>query len=162
MYELQAALICARGGDPVTLWERWQRAYDIGQQVGVDRGEPLQFGPSNVAIWSVSLPVEMLDGAIAVKRAEQASPALGKLTPAAVITKGQYSAQRLGMYWVDVGRAYLYRADHDRALKAILKASSPLPSPPATARPPAKSSATCSAPAATPTNLESYICYLLG
>jgi transcriptional regulator with XRE-family HTH domain len=129
MYELQAALICARGGDPVTLWERWQRAYDIGQQVGVDRGEPLQFGPSNVAIWSVSLPVEMLDGATAVKRAEQASPALGKLTPAAVITKGQYSAQRLGMYWVDVGRAHLYRADHDRALKAVLKAERIAPQP---------------------------------
>jgi tetratricopeptide (TPR) repeat protein len=129
MYELQAALICARGGDPATLWQRWQRAYDIGQRVGVDRGEPLQFGPSNVAIWSVSLPVEMLDGATAVKRAEQASPALGKLTPAAVITKGQYSAQRLGMYWVDVGRAYLYRADHDRALKAILKAEQTAPQP---------------------------------
>lgn len=129
MYELLAALIAARGGDQATLWQRWQRAYDIGQHVGTDRGEPLQFGPSNVAIWSVSLPVEMLDGATAVKRAEQASPTLGKLTPAAVITKGQYSAQRLGMYWVDVGRAYLYRADHDRALKAILKAEQTAPQP---------------------------------
>lgn len=129
MYELLAALIAARSGEPATLWQRWQRAYDIGQRVGTDRGEPLQFGPSNVAIWSVSLPVEMLDGVTAVKRAEQASPALGKLTPAAVITKGQYSAQRLGMYWVDVGRAYLYRADHDRALKAILKAEQTAPQP---------------------------------
>ena len=129
MYELLAALIAARSGEPATLWQRWQRAYDIGQRVGTDRGESLQFGPSNVAIWSVSLPVEMLDGATAVKRAEQASPALGKLTPAAVITKGQYSAQRLGMYWVDVGRAYLYRADHDRALKAILKAEQTAPQP---------------------------------
>jgi transcriptional regulator with XRE-family HTH domain len=129
MYELLAALIAARGGEPGSLWQRWQRACDIGEQVGADRGEPLQFGPSNVAIWSVSLPVEMLDGATAIKRAEQASPALGKLTPAAVITKGQYSAQRLGMYWVDVGRAYLYRADHDRALKAILKAEQTAPQP---------------------------------
>jgi hypothetical protein len=92
---------------------RWKRA---------DRNDPLQFGPSNVAIWSVSLPVEMLDGSTAVKRAERASPALAKLTPAAVISKDHYSAQRLGMYWVDVGRAYLYRADQDRALKAVLKA----------------------------------------
>jgi transcriptional regulator with XRE-family HTH domain len=129
MYELLAALIAARGGEPGSLWERWQRACDIAEQVGADRGEPLQFGPSNVAIWSVSLPVEMLDGATAIKRAEQASAALGKLTPAAVITKGQYSAQRLGMYWVDVGRAYLYRADHDRALKAILKAEQAAPQP---------------------------------
>lgn len=129
MYELLAALIAARSGDPVTLWQRWQRAYDIGQEVGTDRGEPLQFGPSNVAIWSVSLPVEMLDGAAAVKRAEQASPTLAKLTPTAVIAKGQYSAQRLGMYWVDVGRAYLYRADQDRALKAVLKAEQIAPQP---------------------------------
>jgi hypothetical protein len=114
MYELLAALIAAGGSDPGTLWERWQRACDIGQHVGADRSEPLQFGPSNVAIWSVSLPVEMFDGATAVKRAEQASPALAKLAPTAVITKGQYSAQRLGMYWVDVGRAYLYRASLPR------------------------------------------------
>ena len=33
------------------------------------------------------------------------------------------------MYWVDVGRAYLYRADHDRALKAILKAEQTAPQP---------------------------------
>jgi transcriptional regulator with XRE-family HTH domain len=129
MYELLAALIAARGSDRATLWERWQRAYDIGQQVGADRSDPLQFGPSNVAIWSVSLPVEMLDGSSAVKRAEQASPALAKLTPTAVITKDHYSAQRLGMYWVDVGRAYLYRADQDRALKAVLKAEQIAPQP---------------------------------
>jgi transcriptional regulator with XRE-family HTH domain len=129
MFELQAALIAARGGDSDMLWERWQRAHDIGQQVGADRGEPLQFGPSNVAIWSVSLPVEMLDGATAVKRAEQVGPALGKLTPAAVVTKGQFTAQRLGSYRVDVGRAYLYRADRDRALKAILKAEQIAPQP---------------------------------
>lgn len=129
MYELQAALVSARGGDPATLWKRWQRAYDIGQKVGLDRGEPLQFGPSNIAIWSVSLPVEMLDGATAAKRAEQVSPVLGKLTPAAMISKGRYSAQRLGMYWVDVGRAYHYRADHDRSLKAILKAEQIAPQP---------------------------------
>jgi transcriptional regulator with XRE-family HTH domain len=129
MYELQAALISARGGDAPTSWKRWQYAYDIGQQVGVDRSEPLQFGPSNVAIWSVALPVEMLDGATAVKRAEQVSPVLDKLTPAAMITKGRYSAQRLGMYWVDVGRAYHYRADRDQALKAILKAEQIAPQP---------------------------------
>jgi transcriptional regulator with XRE-family HTH domain len=129
MYELQAALISARGGDAPTSWKRWQYAYDIGQQVGVDRSDPLQFGPSNVAIWSVALPVEMLDGATAVKRAEQVSPVLDKLTPAAMITKGRYSAQRLGMYWVDVGRAYHYRADRDQALKAILKAEQIAPQP---------------------------------
>jgi hypothetical protein len=62
MYELQAVLVSVRGGDPATLWERWQPSYNIGQEVGIDRGEPLQFGPSNVAIRSVSLPIEMPPG----------------------------------------------------------------------------------------------------
>jgi len=48
------------------MWERWERAHAIGEQIGQDRNEPLAFGPSNVAIWSVALPVEMLDGAAAV------------------------------------------------------------------------------------------------
>jgi hypothetical protein len=128
-YELQAALVSARAGDAATMWERWQRADDICQQVGHDREDPLQFGPSNIAIWSVSLPVEMLDGASAVKRAEEVNPYLGRLTPAAIFAKGQYSAQRLGMHWVDVGRAYHYRADRDRATAAILKAERIAPQP---------------------------------
>jgi transcriptional regulator with XRE-family HTH domain len=129
MYELGAALVSARGGDPGTLWEHWQRAYNIGEQVGNDRAEPLQFGPSNVAIWSVSLPVEMLDGASAVKCAEKVSPVLERLAPAAMIATGRYSAQRLGAYWVYVGRAYHYRADRDQALRAILKAEQIAPQP---------------------------------
>ncbi len=122
MYELKAALVSARAGDAAGLWERWQRASDIAGDIGGDREEPLAFGPSNVAIWSVALPVEMLDGASAVKRAEMVNPALGELRPAASIAAGQYSRERLARHWVDVARAYHYRADHDRALPALLKA----------------------------------------
>jgi transcriptional regulator with XRE-family HTH domain len=121
-YELKAALVHARAGEPASMWERWQRAEDIGQQIGADREDPLAFGPSNIAIWSVALPVEMLDAATAVKRAEMVNPALGKLAPAASVATGRYSAERLSRHWIDVGRAYHYRADRDRALAAILKA----------------------------------------
>jgi transcriptional regulator with XRE-family HTH domain len=121
-YELKAALVAARAGDAAAMWERWQRAADIGQQVGRDRHEPLAFGPSNIAIWSVALPVEMLDAATAVKRAETVNPALEKLMPGGSVTQGRYSAERLSHHWVDVGRAYHYRADRDRALTAILRA----------------------------------------
>jgi hypothetical protein len=93
-YELKAALVHARAGEAASMWERWQRAEDIGQQLGADREDPLAFGPSNIAIWSVALPVEMLDAATAVKRAEMVNPALGKLAPAASVTKGRYSAER--------------------------------------------------------------------
>jgi tetratricopeptide (TPR) repeat protein len=122
MYELKAALVSARAGDAAALWERWNRAETVAIEVGHDREEPLAFGPSNVAIWSVALPVEMLDGASAVKRAERVNPALDALRPAASISKGQYSRERIARHWVDVARAYHYRADYDRALSAILKA----------------------------------------
>lgn len=121
-YELKAALIAARAGDAPTMRERWERANAIGDQIGCDLNEPLAFGPSNVAIWSVALPVEMLDGATAVSRAVPAGPALDALIPAATIARGRYSRERLSRHWIDVGRAYHYRADGDRALDSILKA----------------------------------------
>lgn len=104
------------------MWERWERVHAIGEQIGHDRSEPLAFGPSNVAIWSVALPVEMLDGAAAVTRAKRVNPTPGALIPAATIARGHYSRERLSRHWIDVGRAYHYRADPDRALDAILKA----------------------------------------
>jgi transcriptional regulator with XRE-family HTH domain len=121
-YELKAALVHARAGEAAPMWERWQRAENIGQQIGHDRNDPLAFGPSNVAIYSVALPVEMLDAASAVKHAETVNPTLAKLTPAASAAKGRYSAERLSRHWIDVGRAYHYRAERDWALTAILKA----------------------------------------
>jgi transcriptional regulator with XRE-family HTH domain len=120
-YELKAALVSARAGDAPAMWEHWERALAIGEQIGHDRDE-LAFGPSNVAIWSVALPVEMLDGAAAVNRATLVGPALDALIPSATIAKGRYSRERLARHWIDVGRAYHYRADRDRALDSILKA----------------------------------------
>jgi transcriptional regulator with XRE-family HTH domain len=121
-YELKAALVAARASDATAMWERWRRADTIGTEIGSDREEPLAFGPSNVAIWSVALPVEMLDASAAVKRAEIVNPVLGVLVPAPAVGKGRYSAERLSRHWIDVGRAYYYRADRDRALTSILKA----------------------------------------
>ena len=116
-YELKASLVAARAGDAVATWERWERAWVIGEEIGWDLNEPLAFGPSNVAIWSVALPVEMLDGAEAVRRAQQVNPVLGALVPAATIAPGRYSRERLSRHWIDVGRAYHYRADRGRALE---------------------------------------------
>ncbi|HUY49062.1 MAG TPA: helix-turn-helix transcriptional regulator [Streptosporangiaceae bacterium] len=121
-YELKAALVAARAGDEAAMWQRWERAYAVGEELGRDLNEPLAFGPSNVAIWSVALPVEMLDGAEAVARARQVNPVLGALVPAATIAKGRYSRERLSRHWIDVGRAYHYRADRDHALSSILQA----------------------------------------
>src|SRR6266567_116885 len=121
-YELKAALVAARAGDEAAMWQRWERAYAAGEEIGRDLNEPLAFGPSNVAIWSVALPVEMLEGAEAVARARQVNPVLSSLVPAATIAKGRYSRERLSRHWIDVARAYHYRADRDRALSSILQA----------------------------------------
>jgi hypothetical protein len=64
----------------------------------------------------------MLDGAAAVARAGLVNPALDGFIPAATIAQGRYSRERLSRHWIDVGRAYHYRADRDRALDSILKA----------------------------------------
>lgn len=56
-YELKAALVAARAGDAVATWERWERAHSISEEIGGDLNEPLAFGPTNVAIWSVALAV---------------------------------------------------------------------------------------------------------
>ena len=124
----------------------------IGEEIGRDLNEPLAFGPSNVAIWSVALPVEMLDGAEAVRRARQVNPVLGSLVPAATIAPGRYSRERLSRHWIDVGRGYHYRADRDRALSSILEAERIAPHKTRINPPPGKSSATCSARAARTTS----------
>jgi transcriptional regulator with XRE-family HTH domain len=121
-YELKAALIAARAGDRATTWQRWERARAVAEEIGRDLNEPLAFGPSNVAIWSVALPVEMFHGTEAVSRARMVNPVLSALIPAATIGPGRYSRERLSRHWIDVGRAYHYRADRDRALAAILQA----------------------------------------
>jgi transcriptional regulator with XRE-family HTH domain len=121
-YELKAALVAARAGDRPAMWERWDRAHTVAAEIGRDLNEPLAFGPSNVAIWSVALPVEMLDSSAAVTRAGQVNPVLSRLAPAATIGNGRYSRERLSRHWVDVGRAYHYRADSSRAIGSILHA----------------------------------------
>jgi hypothetical protein len=121
-YQLKAALVAARAGDATASWQRWEWARTVAEDIGRDLNEPLAFGPSNVAIWSVALPVEMLNGAEAVNRAQLVNPLLSTLTPAATIGPGRYSRERLSRHWIDVGRAYHYRADRDRALAAILEA----------------------------------------
>ena len=47
---------------------------------------------------------------------------LGSLIPAAELAPGRYSRERLSRHWIDVGRAYYYRADRNRALSSILEA----------------------------------------
>lgn len=81
------------------------------ERIGTDRDDyRLCFGPSNVAIWSVSLAVEACDGPSAVQRAQEAKIAVG--TP----------RERVGHHLIDVGRAWLLQGDRDRSLAALRQA----------------------------------------
>jgi hypothetical protein len=64
----------------------------------------------------------MLDSSAAVARARQVNPVLSRLAPAATIGNGRYSRERLSRHWIDVGRAYHYRADRSSAIGSILHA----------------------------------------
>lgn len=96
-----------------------------------DRTSDLHASHRSAALSSMGdeLPGLLHDLRVALEAVPAAHRILSKLIPARSITKGHYSAQRLGRHWVDAGRAYHYRADHDRALGAILKAEQIAPQP---------------------------------
>jgi hypothetical protein len=70
----------------------------------------MQFGPTNTALWSVSLPVEMGRGKDAVARAEK------------VKLPADYSRERRSHFHIDRGRAYFYNGQRDEAVRAFLDA----------------------------------------
>jgi tetratricopeptide (TPR) repeat protein len=110
-FHLKAALNSARAADPVTAERHWGNAKKAAEELGADRNDfQLQFGPTNVAIWGVSLPVEMGKGRIAVDRA------------GGVRLPKQFSPERHSHHYIDVGRAHFYSGQREEALGAFLKA----------------------------------------
>jgi transcriptional regulator with XRE-family HTH domain len=112
-FYLKASLNAARATDSKAAERHLQKAQAQANLLGEDRNDfQLQFGPTNVAIWSVSLPVEMGKGRDAVRRAEHVTRSL----PA------RYASERRSHHYIDVGRAYYYNGQHDQALDAFVKA----------------------------------------
>ncbi|GAB2812101.1 helix-turn-helix domain-containing protein [Streptomyces daliensis] len=112
-FHLKAALNGARGGDGGATDRHLEHAREAADKLGGDRNDfQLQFGPTNTAIWSVSLCVERGRGREAVRTAEHVNRDL----PA------DYSAERRGHHWIDVGRGYWYNSQRDEALSAFLTA----------------------------------------
>jgi tetratricopeptide (TPR) repeat protein len=110
-FHLKAALNSARAADPDTAEQHWVKATEAAEQLGEDRNDyQLQFGPTNVAIWGVSLPVELGKGRVAVDRADR------------VRLPAQFSPERHSHHYIDVGRAYFYSGQREAALGAFLKA----------------------------------------
>lgn len=70
----------------------------------------MKFGPTNVRIHEITIPVEMLDGTAAVERARGFEP------PA------DFAPSRVGHYWIDLSRGWLLHGDKQKALDCLYKA----------------------------------------
>jgi transcriptional regulator with XRE-family HTH domain len=110
-FHLKAALNSARAADAHAAEAHWAKAKEAADELGEDRNDfQLQFGPTNVAIWGVSLPVELGRGRVAVDRADR------------LRLPAKFSLERRSHHFIDVGRAYFYNGQREQALGAFLKA----------------------------------------
>jgi transcriptional regulator with XRE-family HTH domain len=110
-FHLKAALNSARSTDAKAAGRHLAEAEKAAEGLGTDRNDfQLQFGPTNVAVWRVSLPVEMGRGKDAVAQAEK------------VRLPKEYAPERRSHHDIDVGRAHFYNGQRDEAVAAFLKA----------------------------------------
>ncbi|WP_329336033.1 helix-turn-helix transcriptional regulator [Streptomyces sp. NBC_01352] len=110
-FHLKASLNLARATDTKGAVRHLGHAQQAADQLGEDRNDwQMQFGPTNTALWSVSLPVEMGRGKAAVASAEKVRLPAG------------YSRERHSHFHIDRGRAYFYNGQRDEAVAAFLDA----------------------------------------
>lgn len=110
-FHLKAALNSARAADATGSETGLRHAQVAAEDLGRDENYfDLQFGPSNVAIWGVSIPVEFGRGREAVRRGEQVA-----LHPA-------FAAERRCHLQIDLGRAYWQNGNRESALVSFLAA----------------------------------------
>ena len=110
-FHLKASLNLARSSDATGAVRHLEHAQQAAEQLGEDRNDwQMQFGPTNAALWSVSLPVEMGRGRDAVARAET------------VRLPDDYSRERRSHFHIDRGRAYFYNGQREEAVAAFLDA----------------------------------------
>ncbi|MCX5522164.1 helix-turn-helix domain-containing protein [Streptomyces bobili] len=110
-FHLKASLNLARATDTKGAVRHLGHAHQAADDLGEDRNDwQMQFGPTNTALWAVSLPVEMGRGKDAVARAEKVRLPQG------------YSRERHSHFHIDRGRAYFYNGQREEALRAFIDA----------------------------------------
>lgn len=110
-FHLKASLNLARATDTKGAVRHLGYAQQAADELGEDRNDwQMQFGPTNTALWSVSLPVEMGRGKDAVARAEK------------VKLPADYSRERRSHFHIDRGRAFFYNGQREQAVAAFLDA----------------------------------------
>jgi tetratricopeptide (TPR) repeat protein len=110
-FHLKASLNLARATDAKAAAHHLKQAERAAEELGEDRNDwQMQFGPTNTALWAVSLPVEMGRGKEAVAQAEK------------VRLPKDYSRERHSHFHIDRGRAYFYNGQREQAVHAFLEA----------------------------------------
>ncbi|NUS29832.1 MAG: helix-turn-helix transcriptional regulator [Streptomyces sp.] len=110
-FHLKASLNLARATDTKAALSHLKQAEQAAEELGEDRNDwQMQFGPTNTALWAVSLPVEMGRGKEAVARAEKVQLPQG------------YSRERHSHFHIDRARAYFYNGQREQAVRAFLEA----------------------------------------
>ncbi|MEU4228275.1 helix-turn-helix transcriptional regulator [Nonomuraea sp. NPDC026600] len=110
-FHLKAALNSARAADATESEMRLRQAQAAAEDLGRDENHfDLQFGPSNVAVWGVSIPVEFGRGREAVRRGER------------VALPTTFAAERRCHLQIDLGRAHWQNGNREGALVSFLNA----------------------------------------
>lgn len=110
-FHLKASLNAARATDNTAAVHHLAKAQEAADELGEDRNDwQMQFGPTNAALWSVSLPVELGNGKDAVARAEK------------IRLPDDYSKERHSHFHIDRGRAHFYNGQREQAVAAFLEA----------------------------------------
>ncbi|MFC4052113.1 helix-turn-helix domain-containing protein [Actinomadura syzygii] len=113
---LRSAIFAARKPNAGEAWLHIAEARDAARLLDADANHyGLEFGPSNVAIHEVGVAVEMYDGTEAVKRAARI-----RLPPTV-------APVRLGHYYIDLARGWLYHGNRARALETLYAARQAAP-----------------------------------
>lgn len=108
---LRSAVFAARANDRQAAFDHIEHARTAARVLGEDANHyGLEFGPSNVVMHEVAVAVEMYDGSAAVQRARQAT--LPPTVPPV----------RLGHFYIDLARGWLYHGDRRRSLDALVMA----------------------------------------
>lgn len=113
---LRAAVMHARLGDRDRAEDSLTEAQALAEP-GQDAANwyAMKFGPTNVRIHQIAIPIEMLDGTTAVRRAQGFEP------PA------DFAPSRVAHYWIDLAQGWLLHGDKPRALDSLYQARSVSP-----------------------------------
>jgi hypothetical protein len=104
-------MACARGGDAVAAHHLIDAADACAGQLGRDVSGPAIFGPANVAIHRVAVPMDLGDSGSALRWAE---------TKPAQVPVGMQ--ERHARYLIDIARAYAARKRDADAVQALWEA----------------------------------------